>query len=60
MTFFKKVRGIRFDDEKVGFTNIEVRITADHIGKTLSLACEDTQLTIPLESIEEVLEVKRL
>lgn len=59
MTYDKKVRGIRFDDERLEFTNIEVRISADNIGKTLSLIHEDIQLTIPLDSVEDVLQLKR-
>lgn len=59
MTYGKKVRGIRFDDERLEFTNIEVRISADNIGKTLSLIHEDIQLTIPLDSVEDVLQLKR-
>lgn len=59
MTYGKKVRGIRFDDERLEFVNIEVRISADNIGKTLSLIHEDIQLTIPLDSVEDVLQLKR-
>lgn len=59
MNVKKKVHGARSDGKSVSITNITVRITADELGKTLSLSDDNTltgvMLSIPLETIEKEL-----
>lgn len=59
MNVKKKVQGGRSDGKSVLITNITVRITADALGKTLSLTDENpsngVMLSIPLETIEKEL-----
>ena len=41
-------------------SKIDVKLTADKLGKTLSLCDGETMLTIPLEALKDVIEVKEV
>lgn len=53
----KKVIGFATDDTGTFIVQIEVRITADKIGKTLSLTYENVQFGIPLESVRDIVKI---
>lgn len=53
----KAVRGIFFKGNELMFTPVEVRVTADHTGQSMSLATGEIMIQIPLEDVADMLEV---
>ena len=49
-------KGIKADKTGVTTQNMDVRVTKDKTGVTLSIATTDTQLTIPLDRIAKDLQ----
>ena len=57
-TKIKKVKGIVFYGGKMVFAPVEVRVTADQRGKSMSLAADGVMIEIPMEAVADMLEVK--
>ena len=55
----KEVKGIIGDIYKIKFTDtlVHVRMTNDSRGKTLSLGVANVLISIPLESVEDIIRV---
>lgn len=55
-TRMKAVKGIVFYGGRMMFTPVEVRVTADQTGKSMSLAADGIMIEIPLEAVADMLE----
>lgn len=53
----KTVRGIFFMGDEMVFTPVDVRVTADQKGKSMSLVAGGIMIQIPLEDVADMLEV---
>lgn len=57
-TRVKEVKGIVFYEGKMMFAPVEVRVTADQHGKSMSLVADGVMIEIPMEAVADMLEVK--
>lgn len=60
---FKVVKGWIADDSHIGDVNVQVRMTSDERGQSLSLSIEEgdimMQIGIPLEKVRDIIRVTK-